>query len=1114
MRIRFLLGPAGSGKTHQCVEEARAHLESSPEGAPLLFIVPKQATYQIERLVLAPPGRGAFSRLRIVSFDRLASLIFEMSGAPKPAMLEEDGRMMVLRSLLDQRFQQLAVFAKSARRAGFVRELSRQLRELELHRFDPGRLELLAADEHLPPGLAAKLGDLASLWNEYHKWLEARQLRDSSELPRAAGDLLVQPPTGGAVFFAHVWLDGFAVLTPAERSLLVSLLPNCGEATLAFCMEANDREPTDSFSQWSVVQRTYSACRTAIQAAIPTARPSVELLSRSNPRGRFSGNLLLAALEANWSSGTPSGPLESDRLGPVVRLLACPTPDAEAEFCAREIVRHVRGGGRYRDVGVVVRSLPEYAVAIRRAFGRYGIPCFLDQRERVSHHPLAELTRGLLGALASGFRQSELMRAFKTGFFGVDASLLDKLENLALEFGLEGRVWLDGFAKTRMDPGDLDWADPLRERLMAPILRLRAALGPQSSGTVFAASLRACWEDLRVRAALEDWSARDRSPVHGTVLEQMLLWLRNLERAFDLHSLPLAEWLGVVETGLASLTIGVIPPGLDQVLVGAIDRSRNPDLDVVFVLGVNEGLFPRCQPENSLLTEQDRIGLAERGLPLALAKEDQVSLENFLGYIAFTRARRRLIVTHAAADSAGKKLNPSRFVGHLKRILPGLVEERGSYFTPANGRLGEVEHPSEVLPDLLKWRASGAEIPATLSSLAGFPAPLLRGGYLPSGRESLPTELLQKLFGGVLETSVSGMEAFASCPFRFFVRHTLAARERLVFEFERKEQGIFQHEVLSRFHNGLRAEGKLWRDIDPEEARLRIDRCGWEVAAEQGHDPASMPESTRHLVAARIGTLQDFAAWAVQKNRTTYHFDPALAELALGLDDQVPGWALQLRGGGDLVLRGRVDRVDLCRLPDGGAAFVVVDYKSSPQRMDRRKIENGLQLQLVAYAAALAEIQAVAHILRVADGPLTPVGMFFVTLRTASSTAASRSEALAQGGDASFPHVGLFDLSHLHLLDSSPPGLSSGQFPRRITKAGLPFKGSFNALPHDEFQPWMDRVREILGQFGRRVLDGDIAISPYRDKKTIPCSQCEFGGVCRTDPWEQSYRALVDSETA
>ena len=89
-------------------------------------------------------------------------------------------------------------------------------------------------------------------------------------------------------------------------------------------------------------------------------------------------------------------------------------------------------------------------------------------------------------------------------------------------------------------------------------------------------------------------------------------WLDNVALAFADEALPLREWLPVLEAGLANLTVGVIPPALDQVLIGAIDRARNPDLKLALVLGVNESVFPAAPAAPVILTDADRDELGQR----------------------------------------------------------------------------------------------------------------------------------------------------------------------------------------------------------------------------------------------------------------------------------------------------------------------------------------------------------------------------------------------------------------------------------------------------------------------------------------------------------------------
>jgi len=120
VQVRFLLGPAGSGKTFRCLTEMRQALSASPTGQPLLLVAPKQTTYQLERQLLAEPSLPGYTRLHILSFERLADFIFDQLQAPRPEMLDEEGRLMVLRGLLARKRDDLKLFRASARLTGFA----------------------------------------------------------------------------------------------------------------------------------------------------------------------------------------------------------------------------------------------------------------------------------------------------------------------------------------------------------------------------------------------------------------------------------------------------------------------------------------------------------------------------------------------------------------------------------------------------------------------------------------------------------------------------------------------------------------------------------------------------------------------------------------------------------------------------------------------------------------------------------------------------------------------------------------------------------------------------------------------------------------------------------
>ena len=113
------------------------------------------------------------------------------------------------------------------------------------------------------------------------------------------------------------------------------------------------------------------------------------------------------------------------------------------------------------------------------------------------------------------------------------------------------------------------------------------------------------------------------SSIHATVWEQMNVWLANVELAFAGEPLALREWLPILDAGLAGLTVGVIPPALDQVLIGAIDRSRTPEIKLALVLGLNETVFPAAPQSSVLLTDTDRLELEKCNLRLSSNSREQ-----------------------------------------------------------------------------------------------------------------------------------------------------------------------------------------------------------------------------------------------------------------------------------------------------------------------------------------------------------------------------------------------------------------------------------------------------------------------------------------------------------
>ena len=124
MSVKFILGRAGTGKTRICLENIREALIEDPYGPPIILLVPDQATFQMEHMLVNTPGLRGFARAQALSFKRLASRVLTELGGGSQRHIKELGKIMALRALVQENADSLRLFASTSKQYGFPSCLS------------------------------------------------------------------------------------------------------------------------------------------------------------------------------------------------------------------------------------------------------------------------------------------------------------------------------------------------------------------------------------------------------------------------------------------------------------------------------------------------------------------------------------------------------------------------------------------------------------------------------------------------------------------------------------------------------------------------------------------------------------------------------------------------------------------------------------------------------------------------------------------------------------------------------------------------------------------------------------------------------------------------------
>lgn len=102
MSLQLYLGSSGSGKSYQLYHEIIEESRKNPD-INYLIIVPEQFTLQTQKdIVSMHPNHGVMN-VDILSFMRFAYRIFDEVGGSGYPVLEDTGKSMVIRKVVEER---------------------------------------------------------------------------------------------------------------------------------------------------------------------------------------------------------------------------------------------------------------------------------------------------------------------------------------------------------------------------------------------------------------------------------------------------------------------------------------------------------------------------------------------------------------------------------------------------------------------------------------------------------------------------------------------------------------------------------------------------------------------------------------------------------------------------------------------------------------------------------------------------------------------------------------------------------------------------------------------------------------------------------------------------
>ncbi len=1088
MSLRYIFGKTGSGKTTQCINEIT---QKDSMSKTLLYIVPEQFSMESERLLTAASENGVIINTSVFSFRHLAYHLIGKNGAKGKAMLDDVSKAMLVRKITYSLGDKLEFFGKSLDKQGFTDNMCSAIGELIRYNVTP---DIIAAsiDTMEEGNLKMKLKDTELIYREYIKWLSRDYVSKDDIL-----ELLAEYIPNSGMCNDEIWLDGFMGFTPQEYCVIERLMECAERVNIAININSDkisysQLEPFDPYykTKFTINRLTALAERKGIKIEKP-------LYLDKNHRQR---DKALIHLSENYMSYMPKA---YKGIPKSIEIYKGADKYSEIDFVCRSIVKLVRDKGwRYGDIAVISGS-PDYEMALCHSLNRHGIPNFLDRRRSIMSHPLTELILSAVDIASTNFGNDAVFRFLKTGYAPVDENDVFNIENYVLANGIKGymwknKEWIYGFGK------DFDYNE-----INGFKNKVVTLLSPLTDNIAYNRKYRVREIAQRVFELIGSIEADKR---HNEIIEQN-------ERDNDLSSAMVnrsvwdmiadvfqkavailgdervtpKEFSRIIRAGLSTATIGVIPAVQDMLVVGDIGRTILPEVRAVFMLGVNEGSVPSYKEVKGIFNDREREYLTANAFEVAPDSIHEINSERFEIYTCMAKPRDYICITYATGNTKGDRLTPSAVIFKILDIFKDMevksiealsldvsdITAESSAFDMLIGQISKGGELSPLYRDIYSYFSKNDGYSQRLEYV-------MQGISKQEETEYLDESLTQSIYPDNIFSSISRLETFAKCPFSFFMKYIIKARERLVYEIKPRDAGNIYHYVLEDFSKELASGDKDWRTLDRAEIDSIVDAGVDKIIAQMGTDILSSTARYKQLT-QRVKRILGRSIWAISEQIKEGYFEPLGYEIGFGPHEKLPPIIIELNNGRKMMMTGRIDRVDIME-KDGKVYTKIIDYKSSDRDISLTDLYYGIQLQLPMYIDAFVRSGK-----RTEKKDYVPAGMFYFHINdpVIDALPADSVEKAAEYllNKYSLKGIILEDENVYKAMDKAidTDEAAKASSIRSIMKAA--------AVSDSEFNELRKFVNNTVRDIGNDITSGNVSVRPLLSSRV--CDYCPYDEICR-----------------
>lgn len=1081
MSLRIIYGKAGTGKSEFIYKEIN---EKIKEKNKIYIITPEQFSFTAEKKLME--NKKSIINAEIITFNRMAYRVMNEIGGTINSNLTKCGKSMLIYSILKNEKNNLNLLNKSDENIELAMRTISEFKKNEISIEDLKEEINNIQDNYLK----IKLQDMVLIYEKFNNNIENKYIDETDLLTKLSENIEKIELFKNSI----IYIDEFVGYTKQELEIIKKLLKISKSVTITFCidnLELNSNPDKDIFYPNKVTLKKI--------LQLLNEEEKIETVNLNNLY-RFKNEELIYLENYLYNLKIKKYEKEIKH----INLFLSKNQYTEIEYVAKKIINLIKiKKYKYNEIGIITKNVNTYASLVKAIFSKYEIPVYIDEKKDLNQNILIRYILSILEIIIKNYSYESVFNYLKINFSEFDEDDIFKLEKYCIKYGIKNNKFKKDFIYGIKEKNDeVNYLNELRKKIINPIINLEKKINKKQSVKNIIKEIYLFFINEKIEnnlnnkiKRLEEKNNFELAKEYKISYEIIINIFDEIVNIFDEEEMTLDNFYKILKIGLKNSDLGKIPSSQDGVTIGDTERSRTHKVKAIFIIGLNDGVFPSINKDEGFFNDADRSFLKNQGIELAKGTIEIMYDDNFNIYKAFTTAEQEIFLSYCQSDTEGKSLRPSTLILKIKKIFPmlkeksdilesdendNLINEKNMYENFILNLFGENINNNSFL--FYKYFNENEKYKKILKNNLEYIK------YLKAP-EKIKKENIQKLYGNKLKTSVSKLEMFKSCPYEYFLQYSLKLKEKEELKVRNLDTGSFMHEVINSFFEELKKQNINVRNIDDENTEKIVNEIINEKL-ENNKNYIFVATEKYKLLVKRLKRIILKALKYIIIGLKSSDFEIEGTEVAFDeKNGKYKPINIKLEDGKNIEIVGKIDRIDIAKC-ENDKYIRIIDYKSSVKDIDYTNIYAGLQLQLITYLDAMCKIE-----------DFIPAGILYFNLleQMISSEKKLTDEQIEEKIKNNFKMKGLIlaDVKVAQMQDNNLlPSTTSKLIPAYMDKEGNLNPKKSKLATKEEFEQLQNYVIKTIKEISNEILDGNIKLKPYYKNKKTPCEYCTFRGMC------------------